>query len=1601
MATYADYLKQIRDEEEKRKKDRQDALSQRLASVSSSEKSDPATDLGTKLFNGIKSLGEGIVDSTIGTAVRTAQNIYHVVDASSKQKIQADIIKRATEANKKAQEDLDANRINEDQYKKIVNESQSAIESISKIANDAQKKSNDIDVTKSAGDAATTALNIGSLGGAGLIESLIRGGAKAVPEVIAESVARNGAKDLTESAATNAVRSNAQRIAGNAAKDAALGSAYGATTTAGSEGNNATAQDYARNVALGGITGAAIPVAGAAIKKGVQVIRPRVQDALRAARANPEAGSIKLPGREPAAPEGPQPAPEVPVTPPKISDADISDRLNPDRTNPAGKPETLPSPSSDAVSTPVVDGAGNPAFIDGKADPKVFGGSAQLINSAKDKYIAAVKSGDPDAISLARKQLRAVPTDRNATVAKNDLLLRIDDFADSGAADNTSTATPSSDVSTPDVNSTVPNESVVVKPAGGGKSVAYAIPVGQRDQIVEAIDNARNAKGEATGAAGNPLEGGTYHIQARSPEDLSKNFDFEDGGVFKVSDHEPTQGIHTTAEQADARLFNREQQIKDTKPKSGFLEKANSALFDRNSPLKIFDNETVAKSGKHLAAEDDPHALAQLVNGAPEAAIENLRGVFNDMAYIRKNNLSDELMRYGVAKQVVADREGDYPESVVKEMQGTIARIENELPPEQLQQLEAARRNIVDYHNEQIVRLKDEGQLSDEWYKNIRDKNSEYFTGFNFQEHTNGNERGFSTNSKNNSRNPLQSVKGVSDDGKFIIEDPTTAIPRQAIRLEQQLANHRVIDAVNRYTEANPDSNLSVRLNTPEDIEARIDLNMQNKGLKPIRNSVARAVKRDAKTSRKLMTVINNLEKKGLNESLKGGGERLETGAIKTLDGFGGSQSTAKAGQLVRNATDDATDLMRQSESANVKLVAAEKALKGHLTQAERDARQKAYDKAKSIADGLKQDVIAEQAGTRAQTTGSKLGASDTGKFFKNFIETNSRSQIDKIKKQIGYKDAKLTELLDDLGTARSEFDDVATQIKANRAEALERADKDVPEGYEAIETWEDGKKVRTAVMQPIADALKGKNDIQIGTIESILGKVSRPFRAAATVASPGFAPFTGFKDFGQWLLTSENLPVAERATVIPAAVRYAKGLFASVFNTDLAKLAAKAGAGGSNTLAQDTERLIQQSAKKFGGVNVKSTKGMFKTAQDILSFAPRKYMQAATAINRHIEYAPKLAEFQAALDKGKSVQGAAVDARNAVADMQNAGVVGRVLNNFIPFTNATLQGTGKLLKYAKAKPGTFTALAGATVALPAITAYTWNASMFPDVWDDISQDEKDTDFIIILGDAKDADGRYTDIIKIPKTDAAKVIAAPIEAGLAAINGKDHDSITTLLLKVSGFLTPVNIEQDGQFSGSALVNSTIAANPLVKVPVELATNKNLFTNNQITPDSLQGLDAKDQVKANTPGIDKFISAVTGGAINPLEATVVRQGVTAGIGNTDPGTQLTKRFVGARGGSHEQTFYQLVGIVKNDRAKASNAINKALAAGDLAAAQDIVSRYNQNFRNTMDPWVKQYGSSANASMKDTFIGLQLNLTSSSVKQRLKTIAKKQAAATAGN
>lgn len=113
----------------------------------------------------------------------------------------------------------------------------------------------------------------------------------------------------------------------------------------------------------------------------------------------------------------------------------------------------------------------------------------------------------------------------------------------------------------------------------------------------------------------------------------------------------------------------------------------------------------------------------------------------------------------------------------------------------------------------------------------------------------------------------------------------------------------------------------------------------------------------------------------------------------------------------------------------------------------------------------------------------------------------------------------------------------------------------------------------------------------------------------------------------------------------------------------------------------------------------------------------PANYLRRYQNLAKSSELVNRMAEYRAGYRHATNVLGydpynaqlfAASKARGLM-DFAVAGEYGRIINQLIPFTNATLQGTASLFRAARRNPGLFAARWGMHILAPTIAVYLWN----------------------------------------------------------------------------------------------------------------------------------------------------------------------------------------------------------------------------------------------------------------------------------------------------
>jgi len=312
-------------------------------------------------------------------------------------------------------------------------------------------------------------------------------------------------------------------------------------------------------------------------------------------------------------------------------------------------------------------------------------------------------------------------------------------------------------------------------------------------------------------------------------------------------------------------------------------------------------------------------------------------------------------------------------------------------------------------------------------------------------------------------------------------------------------------------------------------------------------------------------------------------------------------------------------------------------------------------------------------------------------------------------------------------------------------------------------------------------------------------------------------------------------------------------------------------------------------------------------------------------------EMAPRLGVFKRSRRVGMTGEEAAFNSRNATIDFAKMGSKMRTFNMLVPFLNARLQGTVNSFAALKRNPVKGGAVLGYTVALPTMYAYIHNTTFFPEVWDDIKQYEKDSNFIIIYGNKKDSNGKYYQVIKIPKGDVGRIFGNPIENFLEWQRTNKSKSFRELAMETASDISPIDFSREGKFDIGKVISGSTP--PLARAGAEVASNRNFYFDSPIVPMSLESGSAKEEYTKDTApwirGTAEKLSAVTkpvvGNDVSPLKLQHLIQAQFGGLGRqatqvkgtsplsvaadmaTVPFRAVGQRFKGVRAGGEAEDW----------------------------------------------------------------------------------------------
>ena len=333
-----------------------------------------------------------------------------------------------------------------------------------------------------------------------------------------------------------------------------------------------------------------------------------------------------------------------------------------------------------------------------------------------------------------------------------------------------------------------------------------------------------------------------------------------------------------------------------------------------------------------------------------------------------------------------------------------------------------------------------------------------------------------------------------------------------------------------------------------------------------------------------------------------------------------------------------------------------------------------------------------------------------------------------------------------------------------------------------------------------------------------------------------------------------------------------------------------------------------------FGGF-IQNARGISGVKEAL--FQPTWWKKAKAVINpfnlisnfaEAIELAPRLGVYSKGLKKGASALEAAFEARNATIDFAKSGQEMRIINMWIPFVNARWQALLNTVRVFKERPIRSAAKAGALIVAPGVTTYLWNTMNYPDLYDDIPQWVKDTYFTIIVGEDVDKDGnRVPKVVQIPKGDVGQIFYNPIEYAMDYVRKGEPKNFAKLALEWMSQVAPIPFTRDGELSVGQVLSGGLP--PIIRTPIELATNESFFSGYPIVPQNLEKVAPTEQYDEKTPQLAVTIGRALG--VSPMKLAYGASGLLGGFGKeaVDPAKILEMSV---------QRFYRTSGGAKRER-----------------------------------------------------------------------------------
>lgn len=319
-----------------------------------------------------------------------------------------------------------------------------------------------------------------------------------------------------------------------------------------------------------------------------------------------------------------------------------------------------------------------------------------------------------------------------------------------------------------------------------------------------------------------------------------------------------------------------------------------------------------------------------------------------------------------------------------------------------------------------------------------------------------------------------------------------------------------------------------------------------------------------------------------------------------------------------------------------------------------------------------------------------------------------------------------------------------------------------------AFTVWQNGEQVVYRTTPEIYDALTN-NDAQANRFTiKIASGIAQTLRTGATI-SPSFIVRNLLRDTMSATVNSKTgfyLPFVDNV----------RGAWKLHFDKEFSAEYHASGASMSTYLRADADS-SRDLTKELLGHKYDSYPVVVKQVRQLISYAWHKYEKFGNLI----EDSTRAGEFRRARNQGLSIDQAGQLAREITLDFSRHGKKGQIANKYIPFFNATIQGTDKFIRTFKDNPMRAILNAVIWIILPSLGL--WAINHDDDWYKELDENTKYTNWAISL-----PGGTH---LLIPKPQEVGILfGSGIEAVLNQMTGTDPHGMKEWARQYFDAMTP-------------------------------------------------------------------------------------------------------------------------------------------------------------------------------------------------------------------